>query len=238
MHPGLARFRESLCEKGWRRTLALIPRNVLHRLTDFDRRHGTDTAVEATGRAGLPEAHEPYEATSAYLFHGIIRRLSADPRTFTFVDLGSGKGKVLLLAAHYPFRRIIGVEYDARLSATAAANARRYRHPRRRVDRVETRCADAGAFDFPDGNLLIYMFNPFKAAVMVRVLANLETALRRTPRTVLVVYRNPTQRHLLDRSPLFTCVDDRAYPTRRFGTGPAAHVLVYRNSCYGVSSRS
>ena len=58
--------------------------------------------------------HSPYQPTESVLFHEMIGAVSAragfDFREFIFLDLGSGKGRTLLMASDYPFRRIVGVE--------------------------------------------------------------------------------------------------------------------------------
>lgn len=228
MMDALVRLRSSLRKNGWWRTLTLIPRNIVFHLTDFDRKYGTNTGMQAEDDAGLPQEHEGYEGAPPRLFHRIIRSLDIEPEQYAFIDLGSGKGKALLLAAHHPFRRVIGVEYNPRLDAIAAENARIYRHPERRVDAIETVCGDAGAFDLPPGPLLIYLFNPFKAAIMERVLANLESSLQAEPRDVLIVYQNPTQRRLLDQAPFLEPLAYREYRTKHFRKMPIGRVAVYR----------
>ncbi|WP_019558808.1 class I SAM-dependent methyltransferase [Thioalkalivibrio sp. ALE12] len=229
MTDALARLRASLRKNGWWRTLTLIPRNILFHLTDFDRKYGTNTGMQAEDDAGLPQEHEGYEGAPPRLFHRIVRSLQIAPSRYAFIDLGSGKGKALLLASHHPFRRVIGVEYNARLNDIATENARLYQHPERKVANIETVCGDAGAYDLPAGDLLIYLFNPFKAAIMERVLANLENAIRTEPREVLVVYQNPTQRKLLDAAPFLEPVTYREYRTKRFRKMPIGRVAVYRS---------
>ncbi|WP_028484256.1 class I SAM-dependent methyltransferase [Thioalkalivibrio sp. ALE17] len=223
------RLRDSLRKRGFWRTLTLIPRNILFFLTDFDRKYGTNTGMQAEDDAGLPQEHEGYEGAPPRLFHRIMHSLDIAYGRYTFIDLGSGKGKALLLASHHPFRRVIGVEYNARLNDIATENARLYQHPQRKVAKIETVCGDAGAYDLPSGDLLIYLFNPFKAAIMERLLENLENAMRTEPREVLVVYQNPTQRKLLDAAPFLEPVTYREYRTKRFRKMPIGRVAVYRS---------
>jgi SAM-dependent methyltransferase len=110
-----------------------------------------------------------------------------DYSQYTFIDVGSGKGRVLFVAAEYPFRKVIGVEFSNALHDDALANLKRYKHPRRRCADIEPVHADARDFEFPDDNLVIYLFNPFGPEVMERMLANLERSLERRPRHVIVV---------------------------------------------------
>lgn len=103
----------------------------------------------------------------------------------TFVDLGSGKGRMLFVAAEMGFGRCVGVEFSRSLEAQAEENVARYR--RRGKARIESVLADAGEFEFPAGDLVVYMFNPFGAETMRRVLANLARSMAETPRHVVVV---------------------------------------------------
>jgi hypothetical protein len=99
---------------------------------------------------------------------------------FTFVDLGSGKGRILFLAAEHPYRRILGVEFARELHLQAEQNILSYRARKRIESRdIESLYADAGAFAFPDSNLVLYCFNPFPLATMQRVLDNLRLSLDR-----------------------------------------------------------
>jgi SAM-dependent methyltransferase len=110
-----------------------------------------------------------------------------DYSQYTFIDMGSGKGRVLFVAAEYPFRKVVGVEFDRGLHELSVANIERYKHRRRRCGEMESVNADAAGFEFPAGKLVIYMFNPFGPEVLGRMLDNLERSLERAPQHVAVV---------------------------------------------------
>ncbi len=78
---------------------------------------------------------------------------------------------MLFVAAEYPFRKVIGVEFSNALHDDAVANLKRYRFPKRRCADIEPVHADAREFEFPNDNLVIYLFNPFGEEVMERMLA-------------------------------------------------------------------
>src|SRR5206468_4366794 len=98
-----------------------------HGRDEFDLRHGTDTSgVEPLWkfRVASPNARFGfhYKATDEKELLDAITFLDEDPRAFTFVDLGCGKGRPLLIAARLGFARIIGVEFAPELVAVAAGN--------------------------------------------------------------------------------------------------------------------
>jgi SAM-dependent methyltransferase len=142
----------------------------------YDKRHGVRTCGNArlrdlTVRSANAVAATNYQATPASSIRFLIQKLDVDfPRT-TFVDMGSGKGRCLLVAAEYPFKSVLGVEFAQELHAIAQENIRRYRGKRLCHD-VRSLLVDACSFELPGNPALIHFFNPFSADVMNTVLAN------------------------------------------------------------------
>ena len=100
---------------------------------------------------------------------------------FTFVDLGSGKGRVLLMAAPYGFKRIMGVEFMPEWHRIAEENIRKFAAQYGIASRIESFCMDAREFDFPAGPLVVYLFNPFPEPVLAVVLEKLRQSLLSKP---------------------------------------------------------
>ena len=132
----------------------------------------------------------------------MLDALAVDYSRFTFLDLGSGKGRALLMASDYPFRRILGVELVPELHRIARENIGKYRSPRQLCRAIESCCGDASQFVFPGEPLIIYLFNPFPQSLLRRVVANLEDSLRQCPRPVFLLYHNPLLEPVLAASPV------------------------------------
>lgn len=126
-----------------------------------------------------------------------------DPSATTFLDLGCGKGRALIVASEFPFRRILGVELSPNLAAAAKANAAIVadRFPDRTA--IEITKGDASVFPLPPGPLAIFLYHPFHLPLMKRLTANLEQALHDEARPVDVIYCNPIWASAFDESPLF-----------------------------------
>src|SRR5690242_5062036 len=81
---------------------------------DWDYRVNTTSGAVAWRDRLLGMFHSAYQPTEPAAFHEMLGRLQQQPNfrfgDFTFIDLGSGKGRTLLMASDYPFRAIIGVE--------------------------------------------------------------------------------------------------------------------------------
>ena len=116
-----------------------------------------------------------------------------DYSDYTFVDFGSGKGRMLLMAANYPFRRIEGVELRKDLHDAAVDNLRRYRKSTKKFPRRRIQCLnmDATSYDFPDENMVLYFFNPFGEEIMQKILNRLDLSLTQNPRDIILVMLYP-----------------------------------------------
>ena len=129
-----------------------------------------------------------------------MRQLTIEFSRYTFIDYGSGKGRVLLLAARYPFRRVIGVEMSAALNLAAAANIAAYERRNPLQSRIELVAGDARNLAVPDEDLVAYFYNPFDEVVLRAVWDKLRASIMRRPRSLFVVYVNPMHRRLFDDS--------------------------------------
>jgi SAM-dependent methyltransferase len=126
----------------------------------------------------------------------LLRRLDIDYADYAFVDFGSGKGRTLLLASELPFKRVTGVEFSGELNECAERNISLQR--RRQAESVVSLHCDATEFELPPDNLVLYFFNPIKAEVLDKVLANLASSLEARPRKVIIIYLYLEDSHLLD----------------------------------------
>jgi len=178
---------------------------------DYDWDHRVNTTSGAVGWRDrlLGMFHSAYQPTEPAAFHEMLVALQqmARPgettlnfRDYTFIDLGSGKGRTLLMASDYPFHRIVGVELLPSLHEIAQENLRQYKNESQRCFTLESICADATAFPLPAEPLVIFLFNPFPESGMRRLMANLEQSLRLHPRPAYVLYHNPLLEYALNEN--------------------------------------
>ncbi len=172
---------------------------------DWEHRVNTTSGTVGWRERLLGVFHSPYQPTDAALFQEMMASLPIDFSQFTFVDLGSGKGRTLLMASEYPFRRIVGVEILPELQRPAEENIANYQSTTQQCTQVESVCGDANEFDLPEGPLLLYLFNPLPEAGLIQILENLEESQRRHPRAVYVLYQNPLLERVLEESPTLKC---------------------------------
>jgi SAM-dependent methyltransferase len=160
---------------------------------DYDWEHHVDTTSanvswEARFIGLLNSSYQPIEPA---LFEEMLEALGIDYSQFTFIDIGSGKGRPLLMASEYPFRKIIGVELLPELHRIAQENVRRFPDERKRCRQVDAVLGDATRFAFPLEPLVVFMFHPLPDTEFQKVITNLEESLGRHPRPVWLAYANP-----------------------------------------------
>jgi hypothetical protein len=171
---------------------------------DYDFEHGVNTTWAApTLAVRLRETftrgkHQPSEPG---LFKQILDELKIDHKRFTFIDLGSGKGRTLLMASDYPFRRIIGAEVIPELHAISLENLQRYQNDQQKCFGLEAWLGDAREFPFPNESMVVYLFNPFPADVLGIVLENLGKTLAASPRESYVIYHNLVHEGVFEAMP-------------------------------------
>jgi SAM-dependent methyltransferase len=198
----------------------------------FDLVHRVDTSGLIYAES-LPSGHrhdqqsEGYYATAPSLFRGVIDAWRAtlsgagsNLNGYTIFDIGCGKGRVLLLASEYPFRNIVGVELHPGLAQTARSNLKAWMRTPRACGNVTIVAGDVFEVPFPDGPVVIYLFNSFGRELLQMLLDQLlaVSATRCDPIDLLYVHpefgdlvrQTPRMELLADEEFLFSAEDAEA----------------------------
>ena len=152
-----------------------------------------------------------YQPSHPKFLFEILGALDIDYERYSFVDLGSGKGRALLVASEFPFLEVLGVEFARELHETACDNIRRYRSASRRSRNVYSIHGDAIDFEFPTGPLVLFLANPFGPGVLVPVLRRLRASLASHPRDAIILYAAPFHSDLVEQETRLTCVERSVY---------------------------
>jgi SAM-dependent methyltransferase len=152
-----------------------------------------------------------YRATSVGFLHFVFKKNPVTFEDFVFVDLGSGKGRVLIEAAAFPFKRIVGVEFSMRLHLVAKESISRFEAREKAKSRIELQCKSATEFEPPTENVIFYLYNPFDAEILGQVVKKIEISLLKTHRKMLFIYLNPRWFQLIEDSKLFVLFDVGQY---------------------------
>lgn len=179
----------------------------------FDLEFGVRTSGLVAGRH-LGSGHRndrhitAYFAVAPSVFQGILVRWrrcrpQAPIDAYTFIDLGAGMGRALLLAAAYPFHAVAGVELHPTLARIARRNLAIWRAAGRAAAPTRVHCRDAAEFPLPQGPCVAFLFNPFGAPVLRKVLRAWSRALASRARPLDLLYVNNEQERVLVSEPGF-----------------------------------
>jgi hypothetical protein len=163
----------------------------------FDATHGVDTHPWTLADSRIPpetvgEAVN-YEPAHTGVLHHVFRSVPFRHEDYHLVDLGSGKGRTLLVGAEYPFKAITGVELSERSAQIARDNISRTAHrAETKCGEIEVHCENAVHFTVPEGNLLVTMYNPFFGQTFQQCIGHLHAAALAQPeRKIWLAYINP-----------------------------------------------
>jgi hypothetical protein len=145
---------------------------------------GRTTAVERRDDGSLWKNYAPIGYRSLL---AVLGRLEIRPGEDVFVDYGAGKGRAIVLAATWPFRRVVGLEVRPEHAAAARENLRRAAR-RLRCRAVEVVEASATDFGVPDDATVLHFFDPFAGATLECVTDEIGASLRRVPRVITILF--------------------------------------------------
>ncbi len=180
----------------------------VYRARQFDKKYNVETAREV--RLNDLKIDSPnlkhgvfYAGTDSKSFPIVFEHLKIDFPEFVFVNLGSGKGRVLLMASLFPFKKIVGIEFAPELNAVARNNISTYKNPLQQCRNIESHCHDAALFELPPEPCIVDVFNAFHAEIVARVAANIEQSHRKNPRPIYFVYANAVHDEVLRENKFF-----------------------------------
>ncbi|HZX87457.1 MAG TPA: class I SAM-dependent methyltransferase [Reyranella sp.] len=160
--------------------------------------------VQATGLIPIEtlvvdwQGFHDYFPSGVRTFHRLMEHVDVRPGKDVFLDLGSGKGRALLMAARYPFKRILGVEVSAALGQVARRNLAHW-SGRLACRDIVVCTGDAACFPIPDDATVFYLYNPFHGPTLRAVFEAIERSRSRAPRRVWVLFNNTTHFRAVER---------------------------------------
>lgn len=164
-------------------------------------KYGTNTFVpveleEVTITNGDRKKASRYEAVSFYMLENLLQAFQKVSRLTSIVDLGSGKGRVLMVAPHFGFTDITGIDFAKELCEQAISNMR---EKEKQFPAIKWRVINQNVEDYDIGkqDSVFFMFNPFTEIVLKRFLEKLDDSCHRFPRSTYFLYASPQYRQLL-----------------------------------------
>jgi 16S rRNA G966 N2-methylase RsmD len=144
-----------------------------------------------------------YYATRSRPFKKILKKVK-NTKNSVFVDIGSGKGKCLILADIYGFKKSVGVEFSKELVDISKKNVKKYLNRKgKNFGEIEIYHEDASTFIIKEDYNIFYLFNPFDEKICNAVLNNILESLKHYPREAWIIYCGPLFRNLFISKEVF-----------------------------------
>ena len=145
-----------------------------------------------------------YEPSPPAIAEFLIGEIAPRAQGFTFIDIGSGKGRVMLIAARFAFHKVMGFEHSPMLNDIAAENIARSTRRDAGLAPMELVTGDATKLPLPDSPLVLFLYNPFDREAVRDFAASVRASYLRAPRKIFCVYYNPTHPEEFEATGIFT----------------------------------
>jgi len=188
----------------------------------FDAAHGVETGgLIPAGELVTGHAHDAhvtaYYAVAPSILRGLVELwLETKPMhgvgRYSFIDIGAGKGRAMLVASELGFRQVIGVELNPAMADVAEKNVAQWvaghagDETAARIAPVRVEELDALEFEFPAGPAVAFLFHPFEAPLMKKLLRRWETQFKGRAGDLDVLYVNAECAAVFDANPAFAQV--------------------------------
>jgi len=172
---------------------------IIRQEMNGEKKYGIDTTgadeLKKLENKGIDITHATiYMPVSYTLLEEILRQLPASARNH-FLDIGSGKGRAMCIAAHHGFKKVTGIDFSKELCDAAKKNLAitQQNIPALHYEIINN---DAFYFKIPADVDCIFFFNPFDEIMMSGVVDNILAGLQGHPRKMYIIYVNPLHKEL------------------------------------------
>lgn len=131
-----------------------------------------------------------YEAVNYFILEALLNKLRTLTNETSFTDLGCGKGRALVVAAHYGFTRISGVDFAEEVCNIAEIHLQALQ---KQFPKLEYRlqCRNVLDYDIRPDESVFFLFNPFSDEIISHILEKINVSLAQHPRIVYFLYASP-----------------------------------------------
>ncbi len=188
---------EKLRSDGIKTTLSKITKNIYYKIigVDFD----MQTLDQLTIKGGNKNLGTICGSSAEHTVQHILDSLVDFDKSIldgTFVDYGSGKGKLIIFAKNYGFQQCIGVEFAKELCEIATNNIKKLN-----IKDTTVVHGDAVDFTIPNDARVLYFLNPFHKSVFEQLLPKIISQSKKLNKELYIVYRAPIYNEVFQNYP-------------------------------------
>ncbi|MBK5273248.1 MAG: class I SAM-dependent methyltransferase [Bacteroidia bacterium] len=139
-----------------------------------------------------------YEAVNYYMLEKLLTEFCRLSSSTSIVDLGCGKGRVMVVAAHFGFTQITGIDFAKELCEEASANMKKIE---KKYQGLKWKVITANVLDYkilPEDSVF-FMFNPFVEETLASFLDKLDESCSLFPRKIYFLYASPQHTSALQK---------------------------------------
>ena len=183
--------------RNWNPRLAAF--TVYHEIKG-EKKYGIDTIkIDRLGGEKIESEYlihaSIYQGSNYYLIEKAFEYLKNEKVNCGLLDFGCGKGRILVVAAHYGFKSITGIEFSRLFCIEAESNIEKLsaNFPATEFNVI---CADASSYKIENFQNCFFFFNPFDEVVLLKVVKNILSSLKEFPRKIFIIYINPIHKEI------------------------------------------
>lgn len=181
----------------WNFKLALF--TLYHEIKGEKKYHINTIKIDRLHDTGIKSrnlAHSSiYQGVGYYALEKAFDYLKTIKANKNIVDFGSGKGRMMAVAAYYGFENITGIDFAPSLCEEAEANIAGIKSlfPSTNFTII---CDDAVNYKIGNDTNVVFFFNPFDEVIMLQVVKNILLSIKQKQRKVYIVYVNPLHKEI------------------------------------------
>ena len=131
-----------------------------------------------------------YEAVNYFILEALLSRLRTISEETSFTDLGCGKGRAMVVAAHYGFTQIKGVDFAQEVCRVAEEHLQQL-HMQFPQMEYQLYCQNVLDYAIQPDEHVFFLFNPFSNEILSRFLEKVDISIAQYPRTIYFLYASP-----------------------------------------------
>ena len=136
-----------------------------------------------------------YQGSNYFIIEKAFEYLKNENANNNILDFGSGKGRILVVAAHFGFKNITGIDFSESLCREADYNIEK-KIPIFPATNFKIICGDATNHTIQNDTNVFFFINPFDDVVMLQVVKNMLCSLKLSLGKVYIVYVNPLHKEI------------------------------------------
>lgn len=184
--------------------------------------------TNTTVRAEDSPHYYHYEATPYSILHTLFEEYELQQND-SFVDFGSGKGRLLFYVHNLFGVSVTGVEMNEYLHKKTWKNKKRYLKNSKQREEIQLECCLAEEYLVKASNNVFYFFNPFSIQIFMKVINNILDSFESHPRKIdlILYYPSAVYIHYLKRITSFKLLKEVKVPGL-YNINENERFLIYR----------